>query len=89
MNDQIIKGKWAEFKGEVRKAWGELTDNDLEQTKGNVTAIGGLIQQRYGQVKDDVSAKLNELAGRYADKAVDKTEDVKQTLRDSNDRSSH
>ncbi|HMN69858.1 MAG TPA: CsbD family protein [Bdellovibrionales bacterium] len=89
MNDQIVKGKWAEFKGEVQRAWGKLTDDDLERTKGNVKSIAGLIQQRYGQVKEDVTAKFNELAARYTDRVDHKADEAKEALRDSNERARH
>ena len=39
INENTIKGKWLEIKGDVRKAWGKLTDDELEQTKGDMTAI--------------------------------------------------
>ncbi len=83
MNTQILKGKWDEFKGEARKLWGELTDSDLEQTKGNVGAIGGLLRQKYGQTKDDVESKFDGLVKRYGHEASQGTEEVKNTLRDN------
>ncbi len=44
MNQSQMAGKWKEIKGEIRKAWGELTDDEVEQTKGNMESISGLIQ---------------------------------------------
>lgn len=75
MDKNIFEGKWNEFKGEVRKVWGKITGDELESTKGDVESISGLIQQRYGQSKDEVSAKLTELKDRFA-------ESTKQGLRD-------
>ena len=83
MDKQIIKGKWDEFKGEARKFWGDLTDNELEQTKGNVTAIGGLLRQKYGEAKDDVKTRFDGLVERFGDKASDTTENIKQSLSDT------
>ena len=59
MEENFFKGKWKEAKGEIRTAWGKLTDDDIEQTKGNATSIAGLVQQRYGHAKEDVMAKLH------------------------------
>ena len=47
LNENTIKGKWLEIKGDIQKAWGKLTDDELEKTKGDMKAIGGLIQQKY------------------------------------------
>jgi len=29
-----LKGKWLQFKGEVKKQWGKLIDDDLRQIEG-------------------------------------------------------
>ena len=43
----------------VRQRWsGGLTDDELEQTKGDITAIGGLVQQKYGESKADYERKF-------------------------------
>jgi uncharacterized protein YjbJ (UPF0337 family) len=61
MNTEIAKGKWKELKGELQKAWGKITDDEWEKTKGDMTAVSGLVQQRYGHGKEDVSNKVSEL----------------------------
>ena len=76
MDKNIFEGKWNEFKGEVRKVWGKLTGDELESTKGDMESISGLIQQKYGQSKDEVSAKLTEMKDRFA-------ESTKESLRNS------
>ncbi|TDP55306.1 uncharacterized protein YjbJ (UPF0337 family) [Bacteriovorax stolpii] len=60
LNEDTIKGKWTEAKGEIRKMWGKLTDDDLEQAKGDLTALTGIIQQRYGESKESIQTKLND-----------------------------
>lgn len=71
MNTDTFKGKWNEFKGEVRKTWGNLTGDELEQTKGDMTAIKGLIQQKYGSSQDDIGQRLGQIADRYAEGVKD------------------
>ena len=34
MNEDILKGKWKEIKGEIKQKWGKLTDDDLAQVEG-------------------------------------------------------
>lgn len=84
MNNDTIQGKWTEFKGEIQNLWGRSTHDDLDRTEGNVEAIGGLIQQHYGQSKDDVSQKLNDVFHSVEHSVADKTEHAKNALRNSN-----
>lgn len=34
MNEQQLKGKWNQVKGEVKERWGRLTDDDLMEVEG-------------------------------------------------------
>jgi uncharacterized protein YjbJ (UPF0337 family) len=86
VNTNIVRGKWDEFKGEARKIWGDINDNDLDRTNGNVEAIGGLIQQKYGHLKDDAKAKWDQLLARYGHQAAGSTEQVKEALQQDNER---
>lgn len=61
LNENTIKGKWLEMKGELQKSWGKLTDSELDQTKGDMKAIGGLIQQRYGEAQETYGKKLADI----------------------------
>ena len=60
----IAKGNWNEMKGNMRKWWGKLTDDDWEETKGNKDAILGKLQQRYGytrmQAEDEYTRRMSE-----------------------------
>lgn len=79
MNKDIMHGKWNEIKGEIRRVWGNITGDELEQSKGDLTSISGLIQQRYGQKKEDISLELDNIMNRFSHKA----EDLKQTIADT------
>ena len=35
MNKETVKGQWKQLKGQVRKQWGKLTDDDLDQIHGD------------------------------------------------------
>lgn len=59
INENIAQGKWSQIKGEIRKAWGKLTEDELEQTKGDVSRISGLVQQKYGETQESVRERLN------------------------------
>jgi uncharacterized protein YjbJ (UPF0337 family) len=60
LNNNIAGGNWNELKGRIRSAWGRLTDDELETSKGDVTAVTGLIQQKYGSLQEDTRQKLND-----------------------------
>ena len=52
MNEDILKGKWLEIKGRVKEKWGKLTDNDLGETEGKSEKLLGLLQNRYGYIRE-------------------------------------
>lgn len=54
MNSDQFKGKWVQFKGEVKKQWGKFTDDDLTQIEGDYDKFVGRIQERYGDKKEEV-----------------------------------
>jgi uncharacterized protein YjbJ (UPF0337 family) len=55
VNKEQFKGSWQQFKGELKKKWGQLTDNDLLETEGNYDKFLGVVQKRYGDKKEEVT----------------------------------
>ena len=60
MNTDHFKGKWKQFKGELKKKWGEFTDDDLMKIEGDYDKFKGAIQERYADRKDEVSRWADE-----------------------------
>jgi len=52
MNEDILKGKWSEMKGEAKKKWGKLTDDDLMVISGEKEKLVGVLQTKYGYAKE-------------------------------------
>ncbi len=52
MNEDILKGKWHEFKGGVKAKWGEITDDELTTVDGKSEKLMGLLQTKYGYTKE-------------------------------------
>jgi uncharacterized protein YjbJ (UPF0337 family) len=48
MNDDILKGKWAQLKGRVKEQWGKLTDDEIDELDGRRDQLVGKVQERYG-----------------------------------------
>jgi len=54
MNSDTIKGKLKQLSGEIKRKWGQLTDDDLVQANGNVEKLVGRIQERTGERRDAI-----------------------------------
>ncbi len=52
MVTEIAKGNWNELKGEIKKTWGKLSDDDLTFAEGSADEIIGKVQKAYGYTKD-------------------------------------
>jgi uncharacterized protein YjbJ (UPF0337 family) len=63
MNNDQIAGKWEQFKGRAKKAWGELTDDDFTKAEGSADKLYGIIQERFGDTKEKIKEKLDKLDG--------------------------
>jgi uncharacterized protein YjbJ (UPF0337 family) len=81
MNENTIKGKWTEIKGEIQKAWGKLTDDELETAKGDMKAISGIIQQRYGEAEENSKTRLHEIVQKFDTNKDALVQDVKTAFK--------
>jgi uncharacterized protein YjbJ (UPF0337 family) len=61
MNEQLLKGKWNQLKGEVKKKWGRLTDDDLMEVEGNYDKLIGKIQEKHGESEENVKKWMDDL----------------------------
>jgi uncharacterized protein YjbJ (UPF0337 family) len=59
MNWDQVEGNWKQFVGKVKAQWGDLTDDDLARAKGSREQFEGVIQERYGDTKEQVREKVN------------------------------
>jgi uncharacterized protein YjbJ (UPF0337 family) len=59
MNNDVLNGKWMQMKGEVRRQWGKLTDDDVSQIEGNSEKLIGKLQERYGYARDQAEREYN------------------------------
>lgn len=67
--ENVVHGKWKEIKGDIQKMWGRLTDSELEQTKGEMQAVNGLLQQKYGDAYDKSSKDLSDIYKKFESKS--------------------
>ena len=66
MNQQILEGNWNEIKGKLREKWGQLTDDDLPQIRGDAEQIIGAIQRKTGEAREAIERYLQEISGSAA-----------------------
>jgi uncharacterized protein YjbJ (UPF0337 family) len=48
-----IAGNWKLFRGKVKKKWSNSTDDNLDWIEENRDRLVGLIQERFGQGKEE------------------------------------
>jgi len=60
MNWDQARGNWNQVKGEVKKQWGKLTDDDFAQINGERDKLVGRLQERYGYQKDRAEREVRE-----------------------------
>lgn len=61
MNRDQIEGKWTEIKGQIREAYGDLTDDEIEQLRGDHDQLVGRLQNMVGDSKEDVRSTVDRI----------------------------
>jgi uncharacterized protein YjbJ (UPF0337 family) len=64
MNWDVIKGRWEQMKGDARKQWGKLTDDDWNVIAGEKDKFIGKLRERYGWSKDEAERSADEYFSR-------------------------
>jgi uncharacterized protein YjbJ (UPF0337 family) len=58
MNRDTLKGQWTQLKGQLRKQWGKLTDDEVDQIQGNAEILMGKLQERYGYSREQAEQEI-------------------------------
>ena len=66
VNAQALQGQWNQIRGELKKKWGQLTDDDLRFSNGNIDQLVGKIQQRTGEAREAIEQYLTEATSQGA-----------------------
>ncbi|WP_415922098.1 CsbD family protein [Tateyamaria sp. SN6-1] len=61
MDKDRIEGKWTEIKGRIQEAYGDLTEDEIEQAKGDRAQLEGMMQQKLGKTKDEARAAVDDI----------------------------
>jgi len=57
--EKLIEGNWDQLKGKIKKQWGKLTDNDMDEMEGSYDELVGKIKETYGCTQEDIEKQLN------------------------------
>jgi uncharacterized protein YjbJ (UPF0337 family) len=67
MNEDVLKGKWRQIKGELKSQWGKLTDDDLDRAEGDAEKLIGRVQERYGYQREQAKREVDDFFRRHSD----------------------
>lgn len=70
INAQQLQGHWNEVRGKLRRKWGQLSNDDLAEFRGNVEELVGVIQRKTGVARDKVESYLSSLSDEYSNGGV-------------------
>jgi len=56
------EGTWQRVKGKMREEWGHLTDDEMEQLRGNFEQFSGRVKEVTGETAEEIQRKLKEWA---------------------------
>ena len=59
MNEDILAGLWKQARGQIKKTWGELTDDELDQINGERDKLLGKLQEKYGYSKEKAESEID------------------------------
>ncbi len=78
MNWDQIEGNFKQLGGKIKSQWGKLTDDDVTNASGKKEHFIGLIQERYGILKDEAEKQVDAWIAKFdgaADKVTDKVKE--------------
>lgn len=74
VNQQVVEGSWDQVKGKLRERWGQISEDELEEARGNMDQLVGLIEERTGEARGEIESYLE----RVASDAVSSVDRVKE-----------
>jgi uncharacterized protein YjbJ (UPF0337 family) len=77
VNTQVLQGQWNQVRGQLKKKWGQLTEDDLRFANGNIDQLIGRIQHKTGEAREAIEGFLDELTAQGASAVAQAAESVK------------
>lgn len=54
------EGTWDRVKGNIRTEWGDLTDQETQQARGNWEQFVGTVKEKTGETAETIERKFKE-----------------------------
>jgi uncharacterized protein YjbJ (UPF0337 family) len=61
MGDLKTEGRIDRIRGRVRQMWGDVTDDDIDQARGNTENLVGRIKEKTGETAEDIRGRLQQM----------------------------
>lgn len=58
MNADTLKGRWLQLRGHVKRQWGKLTDDELDEIDGDLDVLVGKLREHYGERREAIEKRL-------------------------------
>jgi uncharacterized protein YjbJ (UPF0337 family) len=65
MNQDVFAGQWKQMRGELKSWWGKLVDADFDRIGGQKDKLIGLIQEKYGYVREHAQREVERRLQEY------------------------
>jgi uncharacterized protein YjbJ (UPF0337 family) len=85
VNTQTLQGQWNQVRGQLKKKWGQLTDDDLKFANGNLDQLVGRIQHKTGEAREAIEGFLDELTAQGSSAVAQAAESVRHYAGYAND----
>ena len=85
VNTQVLQGQWNQVRGQLKKKWGQLTEDDLKFTNGNIDQLIGRIQHKTGEAREAIEGFLDDLTSQGARRFPPRAESAGQYARYATD----
>lgn len=60
MNKEQMSGQFEQIKGEIKKTWGKLTDDEVLLYNGKQDLFFGKVKEKYGIAKEAAEQRIKE-----------------------------
>src|SRR5262249_33090984 len=85
VNTQVLQGQWNQVRGQLKKKWGQLTEDDLKFANGNIDQLIGRIQHKTGEAREAIEGILEDLTSQGASAISSAAETAGQYARYASD----
>lgn len=58
MNTDILQGKWKQMRGEMKRWWGNITDDEFDKIEGDRDKLIGILQEKYGYSREKAEEEM-------------------------------